>query len=358
MIGRAYCSAQALCVAFTMLLAACGGGGGGSSGPSLSVSTTNVTFTAIQNGATPATQNVGVSISGGTVYVGTAQNGSAFTHSFTITGATTGNIAVTPAAPTMTAGTYTGTITVRGCLASDCSTGDAAGSPKTINVSYTVQPQTGLAASPQSLSFAQLQGGPAPTAQPVGISELSGGTYAWNATIIYQIGSGWLNINGAPSASGASLPASLSISINPSSTLGARQAVVRVTGNGNTLDVPVTYGVREPGLARNPQQLTFNASSQGATPATQNVTLSTEGSVPINYTAAVVNYSAGASGWLNTPASGTAPGTVSVGVNTTNLALGTYSATLNFTTATQTVPVDVTYTVTTASLTFTSAASQ
>src|SRR5947208_5270305 len=67
MIGRAYCSAQALCVAFTMLLAACGGGGGGSSGPSLSVSTTNVTFTAIQNGATPATQNVGVSISGGTV---------------------------------------------------------------------------------------------------------------------------------------------------------------------------------------------------------------------------------------------------------------------------------------------------
>src|SRR5207245_6603779 len=104
------------------------------------------------------------------------------------------------------AGTYTGTITVRGCLASDCSTGDAAGSPKTINVSYTVQPQTGLAASPQSLSFTQLQGGPAPVAQNLGISELSGASYAWNASVVYQSGSGWLNIDSAHSASGPALP--------------------------------------------------------------------------------------------------------------------------------------------------------
>src|SRR6184192_3562282 len=60
MIGRAYCSAQALCVAFTMLLAACGGGGGGSASdpstaPGLTVSPASISFTAVHDGADPPT---------------------------------------------------------------------------------------------------------------------------------------------------------------------------------------------------------------------------------------------------------------------------------------------------------------
>jgi len=74
--------------------------------------------------------------------------------------------------------------------------------------------------------------------------------------------------------------------------------------------------------------------------------------VPVNYTTAVVNYSAGASGWLSVPPSGTAPGTLTVGVGTTNLAPGTYTATLNVvSTATRTVSIGVTYLVGSSSLT-------
>src|SRR5437879_1297825 len=109
--GRAYCSAQALC--FALLLAACGGGGDG--GPSMSVSPTSITFTAVQNGATPASQNVSVSISGGTVVAQIKSiTGTGFSVSLGIAGESTGIITVTPFAPTMAPGTYTGTITVRG----------------------------------------------------------------------------------------------------------------------------------------------------------------------------------------------------------------------------------------------------
>src|SRR5712691_1257162 len=67
---RVCCSAQALCVAFAMVLAACGGGGGGgssapdlSTAPGLAVSPASISFTAVHNGAIPPTQNIQINIS-------------------------------------------------------------------------------------------------------------------------------------------------------------------------------------------------------------------------------------------------------------------------------------------------------
>jgi len=351
MIGRAYCSAQALCVAFTMLLAACGGGGGGSASdpstaPGLTVSPASISFTAVHDGAIPPTQNIQITISrSDAALVGLAvpadpptwldyQNRGRLTGSgnnWTYTAA----IVSTSLAP----GTYTTTLSLgiadanRNILAF-----------RDVQVSYTIEPLVGIAASPQSLSFNQLQGAPAPVAQNLGISELSGASYAWNASVVYQSGSGWLNINGASSASGAALPTSLSISVNASGTLGTLNAVVRVTGNGNTLDVPVSYTVSEPTLSVSPAQLTFNAVRQGPLPLSQLFTLITQTSLPLNYTTSI-SYGPGATGWLNPPPNGSAPGTKGATVNTTNLALGTYAATLTFTTATQTVSVAVSYVV-------------
>jgi hypothetical protein len=356
MIVRVHRSAQILCVAFTLLLAACSGGGGGDSGggtPALSASTTSLSFTAIQNGSTPPAQQVVLTISGGTVFIGIPSvTGSTFSTSFAITGQTTGAITVTPVAPTLAPGTYAGTITVRGCLTDPCASNDVAGSPVVINVSYTIQAQTGFSASPQSFSLSQLQGGPAVAPQTLSLSDLNGGSYAWNASIVYQSGSGWLNINGASAASGPSLPASLSLSINSSLTPGTVNAIVHITGNGNSIDVPVSYTVSQAQVTPSPAQLTFNATNGGASPPTQSITLSTQGGVPVNYTTAVANYSAGASGWLNAPSIGTAPGTVTVGVGTTALTPGTYTATLVVSTDTQTISIGVTYVVATSSLTF------
>jgi hypothetical protein len=104
-------------------------------------------------------------------------------------------------------------------------------------------PTAGLASSPQSLAFSQSKGAPAPAAQMLDIADGGGASYPWNASVVYQSGSGWLNIAGAASASGATLPTSLSISVNSAATPGTLNARMRVTGNGRALEVPVSYVV-------------------------------------------------------------------------------------------------------------------
>lgn len=360
-VVRVHSGARVACGGLLLLLAACGGGGGGgSSAPDLStasgltVGPASLSFTAVQNGAIPPTQSVQITISHPNAALiglgfppGTVpptwldQSPSRFTgasNNWTFVAA----ILSTSLAP----GTYT--TTIRTAIA-DANQNILA--YRDVPLSYTIQLPVGLVANPQSLTFSQLQGDAAPAMQTLGISDAANASYPWNASVVYQSGSGWLNVNGAGSASGATLPTSLSISINPSGALGTLNAVVRVTGNGNTLDVPVSYTVSEPQLTRSPAQLTFNASSQGTTPVNQDVTLSTQGNLPVNY-ATSVSYGAGANGWLTVPANGTAPGTVGVGVGTTNLAVGAYTATLTFTTATQVVSVAITYVVAASSLTF------
>ena len=101
----------------------------------------------------------------------------------------------------------------------------------------------GSAANPASLAFSQAKGAPTPAAQMLDISDSVGGSHAWNAEPVYQSGNGWLRIAGASSASGATLPASLAIAVSPSAAPGTWNAMVRVTGNGRSFDVPVSYTV-------------------------------------------------------------------------------------------------------------------
>jgi len=350
LISRASRVVQGLCAGLVLFLAACGGGGGSggpdlSTAPGLSVSPTSVAFTAVHNGAVPPAQSIQITLSGSGIafivvsYLATPTLPTWLTQSPSLTGSGsnytfTGGPITTSLAP----GTYTATIRI---AIEDAGHNTLAF--RDASVSYTIQPLTGLAANPLSLDFIQLQGAPAPVAQNLGISELGGASYAWNASVVYQSGSGWLNINGAASASGATLPTSLSISVNPSGALGTLSAIVRVTGNGNTLDVPVRYALLEPQVSPPAVSLSFDAVRGGALPPTQGVPFSTQGNVPVNYTSTVA-YNGG-SGWLSTPASGTFPGTVSVSMNTSNLASGIYTAEIRLATATRTIIVYVGYTV-------------
>jgi hypothetical protein len=362
MIEHIHRGARIACASVALLLAACGGGGGGGGGggqdlstaPGITVSPTSLSFVAIHNGALPPTQAVQITISApNAAFVGLAvpaanpptwldyQNQGRLTGSgnnWTFTAA----ILNTSLAP----GTYTTTVQI-----GIADAGQNILAYRNVSVSYTVQPLAGFGANPTSVSFSQLQGAGTPSSQTLGITELGGASYAWNASIVYQSGSGWLTVNGANSASGATLPTSLTVGVNSSPALGTLNALVRVTGNGNTLDIPVSYTVTEPALTRSPASLTFNASRQGASPATQDVTLTTQGSLPLNYTTSVT-YGGSTSGWLTVPANGTAPGTVTVGVNTTNLVQGTYTATVFVNTAAQTVSIGITYIVAAPSLTF------
>jgi uncharacterized protein (TIGR03437 family) len=95
------------------------------------------------------------------------------------------------------------------------------------------------------------------------------------------------------------------------------------------LSVPVTVTVTQavPALAVAPQELTFNYSVGGSVPPAQTVSITNAGGGALSWTAASSN-----NYWLAiAPASGTAPGTLSVSINPANLAAGTYAATVQVT---------------------------
>jgi IPT/TIG domain len=226
------------------LLSSCGGGGGGGSGdgPSYSLSSGTVTFTAMQGGPSPAAQIINVNVSGGAVFVGTSQSGSNFSHVFQITGTEAGTITITPDAP-VSPGTFTGSITVTGCLTNTCSSGQVAGSPKTISVTYVVLPAPVLTINPAAIDFSTATG-----VSPASISldlSRSAGSSAWTSTIAYTSATtGWLSVT--PSTAGT-LPATISVNANVAAVpAGRHTANISFDAGGVGRVVPVTLTVIDP----------------------------------------------------------------------------------------------------------------
>jgi hypothetical protein len=123
----------------------------------MTLSATSLNFAATDAG-TPAGQTVTASFSGtasGTLYVLIIPADPALISigNVAIGGTTSGQAVVTPAAPTTAgAGKHSTTIAVTACLNdATCKTNQIAGSPQTINVTYTV---AGVGASTTSLSYA------------------------------------------------------------------------------------------------------------------------------------------------------------------------------------------------------------
>jgi hypothetical protein len=247
-----------------VLLAACsGGGGGGGSSPSdpstasgLSVSPASISFTAIQNGAIPPAQEIQISISrGDAAFIGVGNPPSMTPPTWLDESASrlhgegsnwgfTAAILSTSLAP----GTYTTTVRI---VIADSSQNILAS--RDVQVSYIIG---AIVAAPPSLNFSQPEGGSAPAAQTVALSDLGNATYAWDARILYSEGSGWLNVNGGNQASGPSLPASISIGITTPQRLGRYSALLRISGNGYETDIPVFYVVSK-ALSPSPASLSY-----------------------------------------------------------------------------------------------------
>jgi uncharacterized protein (TIGR03437 family) len=170
--------------------------------------------------------------------------------------------------------------------------------------------------TPASLTFTYQSGATTlPAAQSVSV-KASSGTPAYTTAISPDTDL-WLTV----SPNSGALPGSLSVRVNPTSLpvgIYTAAVTVTVTGVANPLSVPVTLTVTEP-----PSTLTLSATSltftaPPITPATQTVTLSTNGA-PISYTAT------SGSAWMTvTPAVGVAlpgdPVTLTVAVNAATLA--------------------------------------
>src|SRR5436190_3505232 len=237
---------RALLFLASATLFGCGGGGGDSDTP-FSVSSTAVTFTATQNGPTPAAQVVNVSVNSGTVFVNTSQTGTSFSHSFATLTATGGRITITPGT-TVDAGSFTGTITVNGCSNATGPCNHAAGSPKTINVTYNI---AGLSSTPAQLAFFATTGtNPAPKTVALAIS---GGGNGWTSSIAHPPATptNWLSLSpSSGTLNSGTAPQTVTFNVN---TIGLTPGIYNATATfsgipGLSAHVAVTLSIGDPGV--------------------------------------------------------------------------------------------------------------
>jgi hypothetical protein len=332
-----------------LLLAACsGGGGGGGQRPvgNFSISTTTVTFDGDPDAGGPEPAVVSGSITGvdQTVFlrVVLTTNGVA-TAAVDLTGPTTGTLTIVPKSPLQLGyGTFTDTITVSACLDEGCGR-HISGSPKTINVTYTVR---GIRSSAGEVGLRATEG----TAPAVVTTTLSNNTNAnWTSSITYEgATTGWLAIS--PNTGATQGSQTVTFAGNVLNTPGTYSATVVFTASNRTLRIPVSYVVTHNiGLDRSAATLSA-VTGQTAPPVGANVAL-TAAAGPTTFTTSV-SYAAGASNWLAVTGT-SAPGTLTLVPQTVALPPGSYEATVTVTPTTGTpVLLDVTYTLAPSQLTF------
>lgn len=112
-------------------------------------------------------------------------------------------------------------------------------------------------------------------------------------------------------------------------TVGQNTTTLTITSpslpSGTTISIPVTLTITSNStLSVSPASLTFTQAAGGAPPAAQTVQIALSNNGTGQFTAVASSGSIG--NWLSvTPASGAAPGTISVSVNGANLSQGTYN---------------------------------
>jgi uncharacterized protein (TIGR03437 family) len=220
------------------------------------------------------------------------------------------DIAVNPTS--LTAGTYTGTVTL--------TSASAGNSPLNIPVTLVVSRAITLTASPANLSFTYQPGGSLPASQQVQVTS-SGAQVSFSASI--APGASWLSVSGD-----SLTPGNLTVSVNPAGLAPGDYAgsvvIQSPVAANNPLEVPVSLNVAaSDALSVTPNILRFTYLIQGSPPASQNLTVTSTGT-PLQFHATV---SPGAT-WLRVGGGGTTPGALQVGVDPTGLAVGDYSGSI------------------------------
>lgn len=278
--------------------------------PTLSSPTSSLSFAFQTGGATPPSQNVSVSSSGGSVAFTAVASGGSWL-SAGAGGTTPGSVSVSVNPGSLGTGTYNGTVTISSTQASN---------NVVIPVTLTVSAQAVLLPSPSSLAFTYTIGGASPSGQGLHIAVSGGPGLPYT---LATSGGSWLSLT---STSGTT-PGDTTVSVNPGSlAAGVYNGSVTITAAGaanSGLSVPVTLTVSaQPVLSASPAALTFSYQIGAAIPAAQPLSVNASGSAALSYTLAT----SGGSWLATTPGGGTTnTGSVNVSVNPTGLTAGTYS---------------------------------
>ena len=313
--------------------------------PTIGLSASNFTFTGVQGGSNPSTQNLIISNTGaGTLSWSVSENTSWLTLG-TSSGTGNGTVALTVNTAGMSAGTYSAPMTIT-------ATG-ATNTPQivTITLILTAPPIPTITLNPSTLAFTAAQGGANPTPQTVNVSNTGTGTLSWSVSSTTP----WLSIS---PASGTA-PGSFTVTANVGGLSAATHSgSITVMGSGasnSPQTIPVTFTVTAPtpSLTVNPASLTFSATQGSTNPPGQSLSIASNQSWSVSESIS----------WLSvSPATGSNNGVVTVTVDTSTATVGANNGTVTITgggiTRTVTVILNLTapaatLTVSPSSLTFT-----
>jgi hypothetical protein len=290
--------------------------------PALAVSPGSLSFGATQGGADPSAKTLSVSNAGGGSLGWTASESASWLALSPSSGTNAGTITVTPSISGLAPGTYTTDVTVTAA--------GAGGSPKTIPVTLTVDAPKppALSVTPASLSFTATQGGASPAAKTLTVANTGGGTLSWNVSD----DASWLAVSPASGTGGGTITATPTTTGLDAGTYTATVTVAAPGADGAPASIPVSLTVNAPAppaLAVSPSTLAFSATQGGTNPAAKTATVTNGGSGSLD-----VSVTDDAS-WLSvTPATATAPATLSIAPSISGLAAGTYNATVTVTATT------------------------
>jgi|GEM_PF-2520292 len=217
--------------------------------------------------------------------------------------------------------------------------------------SEPTKPKAEILVSPSTVSFKDTVGNASPGAQNVAVStDGQAAVTGLTATINFGSGAnGWL----AVALSDTVAPATLTLMPNIGGlSAGTYQATVTISGKGaaNSLDVPVSFEVAPlppVGIIATPAAVSFNDTTGTSNPGAQTVSITKDGSRPLNGLKATINFASGAAGWLTATLSDTtAPATLTLNAKNAGLNAATYRATVSLTSTTAGVApesISVTY---------------
>jgi len=328
------------------LLTGCGGGGGGGSSgggtttpaatPALAFTPASITASAVAG--TSLTINVMAAVArpgdfaGATVFASVTDSNNVILPSSTVVRDSDSQYhAVLLTSPTLAAGNYKGSLSVRLCRDSACAS-QFPGAPVALPYDLTVIPAgsaTFSAVPAMPLSVSAQPGSPAPA--PVAVAITATGR-SWTATS----SASWAK----PSAASGTGDGTVNLSFDASGLAqGVYSATLSIQSNdGVKIDLPLSLTVLPPGLVLGSNSITFNAIN-GAPIPTQIVSLDTDTKLSAGWSAS------SDAAWLSvSPTAGTTPATTVLTVNpgVGPLASGSYTGHITIVPsglATRTLPV-------------------
>jgi uncharacterized membrane protein len=327
--------------------------------PAISLSQSNISFSATAGGSSPSNQTLNVTNTGGGTLNGlgtsvTYASGQPSGWLNASLSGTTAPASITLQATTgsLAAGTYDATVHVTSSVASN--------SPQTIDVTFTVAPPpAAIGLAPTSVTFNATAGSGDPAAASVAVTNTGGQPLTGlSVTLSYTSGQpgGWLTANLDQTTAPATITLQPVTGSLAAGTYDATVSVASSVASNSPQTVSVTFTVAPaplpPTIGLSATNVAFTATAGSGDPANQSVNVTNTGGGTVDGLSTTITYASGQpSGWLDASLSGTtAPATLTLQATTGSLAPGNYSATVSVasnTASNSPQAVNVSFTVTT-----------